>query len=142
VSGYRARAGRPIRGIGPAAAFLLACGGSQAQAADCPTPPPGAQVIEQAPLKVYWTAEPAPIGVSRPFALRLGLCPARAELLRVDASMPEHRHGMNYRVSLARDGTDWLARGLVWHMPGRWELLLVLRLDGEEHRLLQSMVLR
>lgn len=113
-----------------------------ALAADCPAPPPGAQTIGQAPLRVHWTAEPAPIAVSRPFALRLGLCPVRAELLRVDARMPEHRHGMNYRVSLAREGDEWLARGMVWHMPGHWELLLVLRLDGVEHRLVQSVTLR
>lgn len=110
--------------------------------AGCVAAPPGAQRIEQAPLQVHWVAQPAPIAVSRPFSLRLGLCPARAELLRVDARMPEHRHGMNYRVELLREGAEWRAQGLVWHMPGRWELQLLVRLDGVEHRLAQSVMLR
>lgn len=110
--------------------------------ASCAPAPPGAQRIEQAPLQVHWVVQPAPISVSQPFSLRLGLCPARAELLRVDARMPEHRHGMNYRVRLLREGVEWQAQGLVWHMPGRWELMLLVRLDGVEHRLTQSVTLR
>lgn len=110
--------------------------------AGCVAALPGAQRIEQAPLQVHWVPQPAPIAVSRPFSLRLGLCPARAELLRVDARMPEHRHGMNYRVELLREGAEWRAQGLVWHMPGRWELQLLVRLDGVEHRLAQSVMLR
>jgi hypothetical protein len=57
--------------------------------------------------------------------------------------MPEHRHGMNYRARLGPEGPGrWRVDGLVWHMPGRWELLLVVRLDGQEQRLVQSVVLR
>ncbi len=85
---------------------------------------------------------PSP-AVSRPFKLHLTLCPARAELRRVDASMPEHRHGMNYRPRLQPAGPGaWTANGLVWHMPGRWELLLIVVLDGRERRLVQPLVLR
>ncbi len=112
-----------------------------AAAADCPPPPAGASVLAQGPVQAHWRAEPAPIPVSMPFALQVGLCPARAELLRVDASMPEHRHGMNYRPRVQRSAEGWRADGLVWHMPGRWELLLVVRLDGVEHRLVQSVTL-
>ena len=128
--------------LAAASAPVRAADGAPGRPADCAAPPAGAQRIAQGPVQVHWTAEPAPMAVSRPFMLRLGLCPARAELLRVDATMPEHRHGMNYQVALVRDGADWQAQGLVWHMPGRWELLLVLRLDGQEHRLVQSVTLR
>lgn len=128
-----------------AAAWLLATGAVAAQppaAAECPAPEAGAALIEQAGLRTTWRADPAP-AVSKPFALRITLCPARAALLRVDATMPEHRHGMNYRprVQPAGAGT-WTADGLVWHMSGRWELLLVVRLDGQEQRLVQSVALR
>jgi hypothetical protein len=45
--------------------------------------------------------------------------------MRVDATMPEHGHGMNYRASLAPLGNGhWRAEGLLFHMPGRWALLL------------------
>ncbi|MFN9104896.1 MAG: hypothetical protein ACK5WT_19495 [Betaproteobacteria bacterium] len=111
-------------------------------AADCPAPEAGAAVIEQPGLRATWRADPAP-AVSRPFALRITLCPARAELLRVDATMPEHRHGMNYRPRLQPAGPGaWTVDGLLWHMPGRWELLLVARLGGQERRLVQPVLLR
>lgn len=116
--------------------------GPAAAPADCPPAAPGATVIEQPGLRATWRAEPAP-AVSRPFALQITLCPARAELRRVDATMPEHRHGMNYRPRLQPAGPGaWTADGMVWHMPGRWELLLVVVLDGTERRLVQSVVLR
>jgi predicted TIM-barrel fold metal-dependent hydrolase len=112
-------------------------------AAACPAAPAGAQTIEQPPLRVDWWPQAGSIAVSQPFVLQLALCPARAELLRVDATMPEHRHGMNYRPKLVAEGEGrWRAEGLVWHMPGRWELALELRLDGQVQRLRQSVVLR
>ncbi len=124
-------------------ALLVAAGAVAAQpVAECPAAEAGAALIENDGLRATWRAEP-PLAVSSPFALRITLCPARAALLRVDATMPEHRHGMNYRPRLQPAGVGaWTADGLVWHMPGRWELLLVVRLDGQERRLVQSVVLR
>jgi len=49
----------------------------------------------------YWTI-PAKINVGQPFMLELAACPKRGglrfERVRLDAHMPEHRHGMNYRA--------------------------------------------
>ncbi len=41
----------------------------------------------------------------------------------VDAGMPEHRHGMNVepRVWRQNDGSS-LVTGMLFHMPGRWEI--------------------
>ncbi len=115
---------------------------ASAPAGACPAVPPGATVLAQGGVQAWWRAEPAP-AVSKPFVLQVVLCPARAELLRVDATMPEHRHGMNYRPRLLPAGEGrWTVDGLVWHMPGRWELLLVTRLDGREQRLVHPVVLR
>jgi hypothetical protein len=125
--------------VGPLAALAQTV---PAPSGACPPPEPGASVIEQGAVIASWAAEPA-LAVSKPFALRVALCPARAELVRVDATMPEHRHGMNYRAHLVPAGDGrWRVDGLIWHMPGRWELLLVVRLDGREQRLVQSVVLR
>ncbi len=125
--------------MGPVAAVAQT---ALAPPAACPPPEAGASVIAQGGVTASWAAEPT-LAVSKPFALRVALCPARAELVRVDATMPEHRHGMNYRARLVPAGDGrWRVDGLVWHMPGRWELLLVVRLDGQEQRLVQSVVLR
>jgi hypothetical protein len=110
--------------------------------ADCAAVPAGAQTLRDGSLVVSWWSEPAPITVGQPFVLQLQLCPADAVLRRVDATMPEHRHGMNYKPSLkALGGGRWRADGLLWHMAGRWELRLEVRADGAERLLLHSITL-
>jgi len=76
-------------------------------------------------------AEPS-IKVSEPFALAITLCGAGTPVLvRVDAGMPAHRHGMNYRPSLSAVGPGvWRAEGMVFHMPGAWEVRLDLEGGG------------
>ena len=109
--------------------------------AACLPPPAGAQVISEGAVRVAWVARPAPV-VGRPFALQVFVCPADLELIRVDAQMPEHRHGMNYRTSLKHLGRgQWRVDGLLWHMSGRWELSLDVRHQGVQQRLLQSVQL-
>lgn len=109
--------------------------------AACLSPPAHAQVISEGAVRVAWVAQPAPV-VGRPFALQVFVCPADLELLRVDAQMPEHRHGMNYRTSLQHLGRGlWRVDGLLWHMSGRWELSLDVRHQGVPQRLLHSVQL-
>ena len=44
--------------------------------------------------------------------------------LAVDADMPAHRHGMNYRASVTALGDGrFRADGLMFHMAGRWRIL-------------------
>jgi hypothetical protein len=107
--------------------------------AGCPPPPEAGERLDSGPVQLAWRAEPAPIAVSRPFALLVTLCPADARLLRVDATMPEHRHGMNYRPTLQPQGGGvWRVEGLLWHMSGRWELRLDVESAGTKHILRQS----
>jgi hypothetical protein len=43
--------------------------------------------------------------------------------LAVDASMPEHQHGMTRRPIVKRtENGGFRVEGLLFHMPGRWEL--------------------
>ena len=60
--------------------------------------------------------------------------------LAVDATMPEHRHGMNYRASVAplRSGV-WRADGLLFHMPGRWDLTFDVVAGGATQRVTSTM---
>ena len=95
--------------------------------------------------QLAWRAAPSPIPVGRHFVLDIALCaPAGQALpatLHVDATMPEHRHGMNYRpgVSARADG-QFRAEGLMFHMPGRWELVFEWRdAAGVTRRLAQSL---
>lgn len=119
------------------AGLLLAVTAAQAQTG-CPAPAPGAQLLQEGDVQVQWLAQPVPV-VGKPFKLEIVVCPQAAELTRVDATMPEHRHGMNYRPSIqALGGGRWRAEGLLWHMSGRWELRLDVKHQGRELRLRQS----
>ena len=69
--------------------------------------------------------------VGKLFAVVVKVCPADATLTRVDATMPEHRHGMNYRPSIQQLGPGlWRAEGLMFHMPGLWEMRLDVQSGG------------
>ena len=74
--------------------------------------------------------------VGRFFALELQFCAADAPLspaqLRLDALMPAHGHGMNYRARVYERGAGRYAiDGLLFHMPGDWRVRIDFALDGE-----------
>jgi cytochrome c peroxidase len=79
------------------------------------------------------------IEVARHFALDVAVCSkskALVESIKVDAHMPEHRHGMNYAPALKPLGPGrWRAEGLMFHMPGKWELVFEIRAAGKTDRL-------
>ena len=86
------------------------------------------------------------LAVGKLFAFEFAVCPKSGEQLpesvRVDAGMPEHRHGMNYRPTLTALGAGrYRAEGMMFHMPGRWELVFELRAAGRTDRLAKSIVL-
>ena len=100
-------------------------------AAEPPAPPAweGAHTVASTTgrWRVRWTSEPSPIPENEPFTLRVWVLdmddePAAVELA-VDAAMPQHGHGMN-RVPrvVANDSKGFDADGLLFHMPGSWEL--------------------
>jgi hypothetical protein len=77
--------------------------------------------------EVAFATQPAPIATGKHFALEVAVCPRGAaappRALKVDAEMPEHRHGMNYRPTVSVLGPGrYRAEGLLFHMPGRWDL--------------------
>ena len=91
-------------------------------------------------------SDPIRIETGEPFALVLNVCTKNgkpAELVAVDAQMPEHRHGMNYRPSIVdADNGRYRAEGLVFHMPGRWELTFDVRAGEETERLTHDIILK
>lgn len=129
---------------------LLGATSAQAQGQAEPAEPmpciaaqPGDQRLASGAVQAWWRTEPKSLRVGQPFSVLVSLCPAQAQLLRVDAHMPEHRHGMNYRPTLQPLGAGrWRAQGLLWHMPGRWELVLETSLAEQPQRLAQSIELR
>ena len=95
---------------------------------------------------VAFATSPHPIVVGEHFAIDFVVCPrangTAPQSVRVDASMPEHRHGMNYRpgVTTIRPGT-YRAEGLLFHMRGRWQVTFDLTSGGSTEQLATSIVL-
>lgn len=99
----------------------------------------GARVESDRIVVVYRTLPPT-VAVGQHFAVEARVCAkgggAAPTALRVDADMPAHRHGMNYRADvLAKGGGRYVAEGLLFHMPGRWRLLFDVEAGGRTERL-------
>lgn len=109
----------------------------------CPPTAEDGRLLSAGDVRLAWRVDGAPIANGRHFALLLRVCPADARLLKVDAGMPEHRHGMNYRPSLTALGDGrWRADGLLFHMAGRWELSFEAEAGGRRERLVDSVALK
>jgi hypothetical protein len=116
-----------VRGVraAPALAALLA---GSAHAQGCGADLGGAaRRVESDRYVVAYTTGPAPIAVGEHFIVDFAVCPRGAaappQSVRVDAGMPEHRHGMNYRPAVTVSGNGrYRAEGLLFHMSGRWDL--------------------
>ena len=126
-----------------AAALLLP---AVAAAQDCSPVLPGGTQLESARYSLGYRAVPGKPAVGKHFSLELAICPkpgtAAPESVRVDAHMPEHRHGMNYKAQVvAASGGRYQADGLMFHMPGRWEFIFDVRSSGRTDRLTQSFIL-
>ncbi len=113
---------------------LWACAGALA----CELPPGEVQVASRdGAIMLSFRAEPAGFTVDRLFSLIVHTC-SRSPLtgLSVDAHMPEHRHGMNYKASVTSSAPGaWRADGLLLHMPGKWEFVFVAGVNGRTERL-------
>ncbi|MFN9194440.1 MAG: hypothetical protein ACK5V2_12125, partial [Pseudomonadota bacterium] len=82
-----------LHGTAAALALLLAA----PVAAACPLGPADGTLLRGQGVELAFVTDPAPAVAHRPLQLAVRVCPAGASLVAVDATMPEHRHGMNYR---------------------------------------------
>jgi tripartite motif-containing protein 71 len=91
---------------------------------------------------VTCTPKPAIIPLSEPFDLDVRILtnddlasPISDVSLRVDARMPAHGHGMNTLPEVTKTGNGrFNVTGLLFHMPGHWELYLDVTRDSVTQR--------
>jgi hypothetical protein len=94
---------------------------------------------------VAFRTVPPTIAIGQPFAIESVFCPhgggPMPSSLRLDAQMPEHRHGMNYRPTVSPQGRGrFLAQGMVFHMPGRWQLVFDVTAGSRTERIARDVV--
>lgn len=76
---------------------------------------------------VTFMSSPDPVPMNQPFDLAFAVTSksssSAAPSVAVDARMPAHGHGMNRVPKITRqaDGS-FKAEGMLFHMPGHWEL--------------------
>ncbi len=126
-------------------AALLAWSALAAADAACLAGLDGGQALESPGYLLAYRTRPAPIPLGQHFAVEVLVCPrgggAAPDAVRVDAHMPEHRHGMNSRPTVRAEGAGrYRAEGLLLHMPGRWDLVFELRGPDRTDRLTRSVV--
>ena len=124
------------------AAVALGLGLSGAAAA-CVPPLEGTRLESARYVLVF---KPEEVTVARHFRVEVAACSkaGRApETLKVDATMPEHRHGMNYAPTVKKLGPGrWQAEGLMLHMPGKWRMTIDLVQGAKRTRLTHEVNLR
>ncbi len=115
-----------------------------AAAMDCSAPAGFAPVgrVESRETVLLYRTVPSRIEIGKHFALDAVVCAtAPPSALRVDAQMPAHRHGMNYRAHVAPQGEGrYRAEGLLFHMPGKWQFVFDLERPGGTERLTADVV--
>jgi len=108
---------------------------------------PGGRKVESERYSVAYRTQPAKLAVGRHFTVEMAVCPKGGEpapeIVRVDGFMPEHNHGMNYKaVVKAGEGGRYLADGMMFHMPGRWDFIFEVRGGGKTDRMTQTVILQ
>ena len=129
---------------GPALAAALTLLPAAGEAAACARPHgwTGGERIVGELWTAWWRSEPASVPVSEHFSIRFHLCGPPVDRVRVRGWMPDHRHGMNYRPAVTLRGSSGRAEGLLFHMPGRWELILDVRGPAGREKLIAETVLQ
>ncbi|MGI9520989.1 MAG: hypothetical protein ACR2PG_04995 [Hyphomicrobiaceae bacterium] len=108
-----------IAGFATTYASTIAC--------DFPKPWSRLKPVTHPTLPGALLTKPTKITVGEPFSINVRICapPTTGNFDRwtIEATMPAHRHGMNYRpVVQRRDSEEIEATGLVFHMPGHWQI--------------------
>ncbi|SDB45532.1 FixH family protein [Bauldia litoralis] len=114
-------------------AFLA--GLSAAPALACAPDPDALALTPEATASLVAYATLAPGRLSQPFEMQLVFCGEDAPAIQrveVSAIMPAHQHGMNYEpVVTALDDGRFSVSGMVFHMPGSWQVQVAAFGDGE-----------
>ena len=135
------------RASGVVAVLALAAGALALPASACPTTEQGFRRLASPDAEVAYRWEPAELKVGQFFTAEIVACRAPKEepvrAIMIDATMPAHGHGMNYRPAATRTAPGhYRFTGLMLHMPGTWRVTIDLLQGGKRTRLTHEVNLR
>jgi hypothetical protein len=113
----------------------------------CPAEAQGFRRLKTADAEIAYRWEPAELKVGQFFAAEVVACrapgPDPVGQIAIDATMPSHGHGMNYRPKGERMPTGHhRVTGLMLHMPGTWYVTFDLLQGARRTRLTQEVDLK
>ena len=81
-----------------------------------------------------------PLAVAQPVVFEFRFCrgakPWQPSRFKLDAVMPAHGHGMNYRARISPAGAGaYHVDGLLFHMPGLWRVVVEFADDDRSERI-------
>jgi hypothetical protein len=83
---------------------------------------------------VGFTPSLNPIAVGKHFSIDFEICSLNGKavpvLVKIDADMPAHKHGMNYKPKVSKIESGYIAEGMMFHMPGTWRVVFELEQSG------------
>jgi hypothetical protein len=136
----------PVPGLGWAGLSLLAACGTAPEKdsgtsdSDAAAPGgPSSGVSEDGRFELTYAPSPDPIPLSEDFVLSWTVSsaePLDGLNLIADAWMPAHGHGMNTTPTTTGSGASWQTEGMLFHMPGDWELVVELSGVGDSTSLI------
>ncbi|MEM7750628.1 MAG: hypothetical protein AAF346_20430 [Pseudomonadota bacterium] len=89
-------------------------------------------------LSARISTNPAIVSVGSPFSASVVICGAKGtaiERFTIDATMPRHRHGMNYKPKIVSGAKHtYEASGLFFHMPGLWRFEVTVQAKQKRQR--------
>lgn len=103
--------------------------------------------IEKASYQLFFQTDPKNITVGKFFTLKVHICPTDGsplpDGLKIDAMMPMHGHGMNYRPTVKQTAPGiFQAKGLMMHMAGSWMLRFDIRRGDRSTRVQTKLILK
>jgi hypothetical protein len=85
---------------------------------------------KSADFTVGFTPSLLPIPVGKQFNVVFEICPLNGRQLpsgvKIDADMPAHKHGMNYKPKVSQTEKGYIAEGMMFHMRGKWRVIFEL----------------
>ena len=92
-------------------------------------------------MRIHFSPEQVPLNT--PFQAIISICSQTETMpnkLAINAIMPAHKHGMNYKPTITRvDDRTYQINNLVFHMPGIWRLEVTAYTNATPHRFSHEM---
>ena len=99
-----------------------------------------------APWVIQLQLTPKSIPLNAPFDANVTVCSDQEPVptrITLDATMPAHKHGMNYEPKTERkDSHRYEVKNLLFHMPGIWRLEITAYENSKPHRFTHDVTIR